>query len=312
MINELLKNGRSDKQKNKKEKPGLSRRTVEQIRAILHEAFNQAKRGPIKLILDNPVDGTVLPPKVKKEVEPFTEEDAEKFLNFIIRHRLFASYFVAFFMGPRLGEILGLMWDDIDFDKKMLEIKRELVRIIDKKTGKQYLDFQPPKTPKSERTIPLADEMIRVLKHHKAIQDQEKLFFELDYHDEGLVFCSEDGRRLWPRNYYRQYTSLLKQAGIAHKKFHATRHTFATRLLEKGVDVRVVQELLGHAQAGTTHNIYQHVIDRVKRQSIDQLAGLAGNVNLDRLNDDVEQVVFSRKPRSRNSKRKTTGAVVEQ
>jgi len=155
MINDLLKNGRSDKQKDKKEKPGLSRRTVEQIRAILHEALGQAKQGPNKLILDNPVDGTVLPPKVKQEVDPFTEEDAEKFLNFIIRHRLFASYFVAFFLGPRKGEILGLMWDDIDFDRKILEIKRELARIIDKETGKQYLDFRPTKTPKSERIIPL-------------------------------------------------------------------------------------------------------------------------------------------------------------
>jgi len=154
--------------------------------------------------------------------------------------------------------------------------------------------------------------MIRVLKHHNAIQNQEKLFFGEEYHDEGLIFSSEDGRRLWPRNYDRQYTSLLKQAGVAHKKFHTTRHTFATRLLERGVDVRIVQELLGHAQAGTTHDIYSHVIERVKRQSVEQLTGLAANINLDGLSEDGEQVVLARTPRRRGSRGKIMGAVGEQ
>jgi hypothetical protein len=150
--------------------------------------------------------------------------------------------------------------------------------------------------------------MIKVLKHHKAIQDAEKRFFGTAYHDEDLVFCSEDGKRLWPRNYYRQYSALLKQAEVAHHKFHATRHTFATRLLEAGVDVRVVQELLGHAQASTTQGTYQHVINRVKVQAMDNLDDMAGKIKLDDLSEDVEQIVFKRRPRSRTSKAKTAGA----
>jgi site-specific recombinase XerD len=172
------------------------------------------------------------------------------------------------------------MWSDIDFETGKFEIKRNLVCIKDDTTGKQYLDFQPPKTPKSRRTIPMTDDIIKVLNAHTEKQDKEKFFFREKYQDENLVFCSEDGRRIWPRNFERQYTNLLKRAGIEHKKLHTTRHTFASMMIEDGEDIRTVQEILGHATLAMTSDIYSHVIEKTKKKAINRMNGLL-NVPID-------------------------------
>ena len=266
------------KHKKTKTSPGLSRRTVEYIRTITKEALTQAVHN--NLILKNPVDGTTLPPKIKKEVVPYSKEESEQFLNSITGHRLFAAYYLAFYTGLRKGEIIGLMWPDIDLNAGNFEVQRELVCIKNMDTGKQYLDFQLPKTPKSQRIIPLTDELVKVLKSHKAKQNEERLFIGKEYHDENLVFCSEAGQRIWPRNFDRQYRSLLKQAGVDHKKFHTTRHTFASLLIEAGEDIRNVQELLGHAVLSTTSDIYSHVMEKTKRKAVEKMSGLL-NVKVD-------------------------------
>jgi integrase len=176
-------------------------------------------------------------------------------------------------------EILGLKWDDIDFAASKFEIKRNLVAVKDE-TGKQTLTFQKPKTKKSERIIPMTEDIVKALKSHKAKQNGERLFFGAAYQDNGLVFCSEDGRPLWPRNFDRQYTSLLKSAGIEHKKLHTTRHTFASMLIEDGEDIRNVQELLGHATLAMTSDIYSHVIEKTKKKVVSRMNGLL-NVQVD-------------------------------
>jgi 5S rRNA maturation endonuclease (ribonuclease M5) len=127
------------------------------------------------------------------------------------------------------------------------------------------------KSIKSQRTIPMTDDMIKILKAHKAQQNEEKLFFGKAYHDEHLVFCSEDGRRIWPRNFHRQYTSLLKKAGIEHKKPHTMRHTCASLLLEAGEELKNVQEILGHSNIATTADIYSHIRNKTKKKALDKL-----------------------------------------
>lgn len=231
------------------------------------------------LITKNPASATKLPPMEKKEVVPFTREEAEQFLNSIKGNRMFAAYYLALFTGLRRAEILGLKWDDIDFAAAKFKIKRNLVAVKDE-TGKQALRFQKPKTKKSERIIPMTEDVVKALKSHKAKQNGEKLFFGAAYQDNGLVFCGEDGRPLWPRNFDRQYTSLLKRSGIAHKKLHTTRHTFASMLIEDGEDIRNVQELLGHATLAMTSDIYSHVIEKTKKKVVNRMNGLL-NVQVD-------------------------------
>jgi integrase len=277
-FNSMRESGRQKMQGSYSDKPGLSRRTVEYTRTIIKAALSQAVEEG--LLIRNVAAATKLPPDTeKKEVVPFTRGEAEQFLSTARGNRMFASYYMDIFTGTRRGETLGLKWDDIDWKAPNFEIKRELVAIKDETTGKYFLDFQLPKTAKSQRTIPMTEDMVKVLKSHKARQNEEKLFFGQSYHDENLVFCSEDGKRLWPRNFNRQYTSLLKQAGIEHKKPHTMRHTCASLLLEAGEELKNVQELLGHSKMSTTGDIYAHVLEKTKKKALDKLNGMI-NVDL--------------------------------
>ncbi|MCL6560780.1 MAG: site-specific integrase [Firmicutes bacterium] len=260
----LLKDGRHDG------KGALSVRTVRYIHTILKAALEQAVME--QLLYRNVAKAVELPEEKKKEVVPFTREEIIKFVNHIKDDRLFAAYYLDIKTGLRRGELLGLTWQDIDFENGRLQVRRELVQV--KKEGeriKRPLEFQEPKTEKSKRTVPLTKDVIKVLKAHKARQAQEKLFHGQHYQNNDLVFCTEDGKPIWPRNFHRRYTKLLKKAGLPHKKFHALRHTFASLLLEEGEDLKNVQELLGHASIVVTGDIYTHVLERVKKKAVDKL-----------------------------------------
>jgi len=106
---------------------------------------------------------------------------------------------------------------------------------------KTKLVFQEPKTEASRRTIPIAKQALEELKLHKARQKEEKLLAGQSYQDSDLVFCTENGLPIDPRNFTRHFDVMLKRAGIPHIRFHDTRHTFATLMLELGEHPKVVQ-----------------------------------------------------------------------
>ena len=127
------------------------------------------------------------------------------------------------------------------------------------------------KTDKSKRTIPLIPVVVKALEIHSAQQAAEKLFFGKKYQKNKLVFCTEDGRPIWPSNFSEKYSQLLKSAGLEHKKLHALRHTFVTLLAESGEDLKIVQELVGHSSIAVTADIYTHVFERTKRKAVNHL-----------------------------------------
>lgn len=252
---------------------GLSPRMVRYIHSIIHAALDQAmKEG---LIIRNPAEATELPKMKKADVEPLTIEEVNRFIETIKTDRLFPAFCLALKTGLRRGEILGLRWQDIDFKGKKLHVRQTLVEAREPGEEKKVtLLFKPPKTEKSKRTIPLTDDIIKLLKAHKAKQNEDKLFFGKKYHDNGLVFCSEDGKPIWPRNFLRRFTNLQKKAGIEHHRLHDLRHTFATLLLAEGEELRNVQELLGHERISTTADIYTKVLEESKRKAVSKLDSL--------------------------------------
>jgi integrase len=248
---------------------GLSSQTVRHIHNILNPALKQAmKEG---LVARNVAQATAPPKLIRlQEMRPLKRDEVARFLAAIREDRLYVAFLVEISTGLRRGELLGLKWEDIDLQKGTLQVRRSLARVKPEKEVSRLV-FQEPKTPNSRRLIPLPEETTRELKTHKARQAQERLFFGQAYQDNGLVFATEDGRPIDPRNFIRRYTLLLKKAGIEHTRFHNLRHTFATLLLEMDEHPKVVQEILGHSKISQTLDTYSHMVPGLKERAAAKL-----------------------------------------
>ncbi|ROR28517.1 site-specific recombinase XerD [Mobilisporobacter senegalensis] len=264
--NDKLKNGRVDG------KGGLSNRSVRYLHILISGALEQAYKND--LINKNVSKSVILPSKSQKEIHPLTPEEVQKLLNVARDDRLYPIILLETFSGLRKGEILGLHWNDIDFEGKKLYVRHSLCRVQDVKSDGERgskLILMEPKTRKSQRSIPLNDIVITVLKKHKKDQSEEKMLNRDIYIDNNIVFAKENGDFINPRDLLRGFQKLLVQAGIEKKRFHDMRHTFASILLNEGESPKVIQELLGHSTITTTMDIYSHVIEETKINSIDKL-----------------------------------------
>jgi len=253
MYAEKIKNGRLDGS------GGLAAETVRRIHNILHGALGQAvKEG---LVTRNVADAVEPPKIIKGEVRPLSREQVDRFLEFAGKDRLYALFVMAVGTGLRRGELLGLKWENVDFEKGTATVKWTVARVKKRDGGpkKTELKLKQPKRNKY-RTVALAKFVLQALKIHKARQNEERLFFGPKYHNNDLVFCTEDGRLMDPRNFTRRYTRLMKAAGLDHTRFHNWRHTFATVLLEMGEHPKVVQEMLGHSKIAITLDTYSHLV----------------------------------------------------
>ena len=252
---------------NEKLKAGLSPRTVRYIHLVVHSALKQALKN--QLVYRNVAEATELPADKKKEARALTLEEMDRFLNALEGDRLKAAFVTLLGTGLRRGELLALKWDNVNLKEGTIAVKENLVWI-----AKKGFVFQSPKTEKSKRVVPLPDDVLAELKRHKVRQAEEKLKIGAAYQDNSLVFCTEIGTPIIPRNFERKYKALLKKAGLTGVKLHSLRHTYATRLLELGENLKVVQELLGHSRISVTADIYSHVSPELKRGAAAKLNGL--------------------------------------
>jgi integrase len=136
------------------------------------------------------------------------------------------------------------------------------------------LVYEPPKTPRSLRTLALPIPLVRALHEHKARQTGERMIAADEWHDEDLVFAQLNGRPIDKKADYDAWRNLLKSAGVRHVRLHDGRHTAATLLLSEGVHPRVVMELLGHSQMRTTMDIYSHVMPALAREAADRMGAV--------------------------------------
>jgi len=252
---------------NKKHKSGLSARTVRYLHQILHGALKQAVKN--QLVIRNVAEATELPKNEYREAKAMTITEMKKFLNILEDNRLKAAFIVLLGTGLRRGELLALKWENVNLKEGFITVKEGLVWV----SGKGIIINQP-KTEKSKRTIPLPDNVLNEIKKHKVRQAEEKLKIGDIYQDHGLVFCTELGTPIIPRNFDRTFHSLLKKADLMGIKLHSLRHTYATRLLEAGENLKVVSDLLGHSRINITADIYSHVSPELKREAAAKLNNL--------------------------------------
>ncbi len=139
---------------------------------------------------------------------------------------------------------------------------------------KEKLLKQSPKSIKSNRVVPIPSKLINALEEHKALQEKEKKEAGCSYVDKNLVFATKLGKPIVVKNLFESYRRILIRAKIPHKKFHALRHTYATKLFEKDVQLKTVQKLLGHKNISITADTYTHVMPKEKISAADKLNDL--------------------------------------
>jgi integrase len=251
---------------------GLSTTTVISFHNVLHKALETAVRW--NLISRNVCD-LVSPPRRKRfEIQPLSVEQVQQLVAVTRDHRLEALFLLALATGMRRGELLGLKWQDINFQTDMLQIRRILTRVPTKvklPQGAAYVEAEP-KTEKGRRSILLPPFVVEALKQHRARQLEARLKAGAAWQEHDYVFCTSVGTHLHPtRDVLNQLKVLLAKAGLPAIRFHDLRHSSATMLLSMGVHPKIVQELLGHSQISMTLDTYSHVLPTMQKEAMSKL-----------------------------------------
>jgi integrase len=242
----------------------LSPRSLHHLRAVLRTALHVAMRD--ELIPTNAAALAAAPRVPETDYHFLGEKDAgdvRRFVDAIKGNRLEALYVLALALGLRQGELLGLRWEAIDLEASTLAVRHALQRI----DGAYVL--VEPKTKKSRRVIsPLPDVVTAALREHKGRHDGERDALGSRWlNTQGLVFTTAFGAPLSGSVVTHDFQDLLERAGLARIRFHDLRHSAISLLGEQGVQPRMVMELVGHSNIGTTMNIYSHVVRSLRKEA---------------------------------------------
>ena len=252
--------GRVDK-KGEKLAPATIRRYLTILQSIMTMAWKQ------EYIQSNPADTRRLEISkiVTPEVEAFSNEEIAEILKMaqlepIHIHAVIAT---AIYTGARRGEIAGLKWEDVDFEKRTMYIRRSVVKLVG-----QEPEIKLPKTISSIRQMAIPQALCDILQELKKEQDRKKALLGEKWHEEGFLFTDWCGHVMHPHTPTKQFDKFLKKYGFRHLKFHGLRHSSATYLLSNGCDIKTVSKRLGHTSIDTT-NIYVHALAKTDKAAAD-------------------------------------------
>jgi len=246
---------------NKNNGEGLSYATTKSIMGIINRVLKYAyKRKYLNERLEIDV---VIKQNSKKKVEALSKEEQAKIEKYLLERKRVYCYgiLISLYTGMRLGELLALKWEDIDYKNKVINIKRTTCRVVGD-NHKTVSIVDTPKTLSSCRELPLTNFVISLLKELKKYQNSNSEY----------VISKATGKRIETRSYQESFSRLLKRLGIRHYGFHSLRHTFATRALEIGIDIKTLSELLGHTNPTITLNRYVHSNLELKKIAMNKLS----------------------------------------
>ena len=239
---------------------GLSPNSVNAIITVIQSSLKTACI--LNFAKEYTADKIKRPKSEEKKIECFTSAEQKKIEQYIIEKGKIKLYgiILCLYTGLRIGELLALEWSDIDFSKGELSVsktchdgrndKGEFARVTDK-----------PKTSSSIRTIPLPKQILPLLREAKK-------------KSHSTLVVSNGEQYISVRSYQRSFSALLERLNIPHRGFHSLRHTFATRALECGMDVKTLSEILGHKSPTVTLNRYVHSLMEHKRDMMNKLGRL--------------------------------------
>jgi integrase len=200
----------------------------------------------------------------------WTPAQAGAFLDFVADEDpdYEAMWHLMVFRGPRRGEVAGLPWTETNLGERTIQISTQLTEVAWEVTEGS------PKSEAGERTIPLDEESVRLLRAHRARQAREKLRLGPAWQESGRVFTKPDGSPLRPSWIGDQFARLYTTAGLPPIRLHDLRHTAATLMLAAKVDMKIVQETLGHSALATTSDIYSSVLPEVALAAAEATAAM--------------------------------------
>mgnify|MGYP003373835328 CR=1 FL=1 len=281
-----IKNAHIQKIVNSMKSQGYSRSTIKKAYAVISDMMNYAVKND--MIPKNPCTGVVIPKEEPRERRVMSAEEQEQFEEYMRGDPCETIFIVALYTGMRIGEVLGLTWDDVDFKNNQIRINKTLVCLQKGKGEKCTHAFQTPKTNSSIRTIPMVSKVSKAFKLHKWQQSTLRMetgkLFRPQAGFENLVFVSDSGSPLYETFVNRHLKKIVteinereneaaakeKRKPVIFKSVspHTLRHTFATRAFEKGMKPKTVQEILGHSSLNMTMDLYTHVTESTKAEEM--------------------------------------------
>ena len=223
----------------------------------------------------NPCD-LVTPPKSKKQEAAYLDEvQTAQLLQALEGEPIKPATMVKLliFSGLRRGELCGLFWEDVDFQKKLVTVKRTSQYL----PGKGIFDKET-KTDASKRTIKLPDMAFEVLAEYRKWQNEQRFKLGHRWENTGRIFCDDYGKAISPDFISQWFSKFVRRKGLPDIHIHSLRHTNATLLIASGVPLRTVSSRLGHTMTSTTANIYSHAIQSADEAAADTLQDILNPV----------------------------------
>lgn len=253
-IRQLIITGRLDG------KGGLAPKTVADILTIIKESMAYAQDNGI-VVICNPQRLTIK--KREKEMRVLTWQEQEALVRVLLEKMDLCKFGVmlSLYTGIRIGELCALQWVNLCLDSSTLKVRKTLQRIQDLSTGAETrtkVIITDPKSQCSVRNIPMPAFMVELAGRFEA----EPMAY---------VLSGAESRYIEPRIMQKRFKQYVAEAGIADANFHATRHTFATRCVEVGFDIKSLSEILGHANVNITLNRYVHSSFELKCSNMSKL-----------------------------------------
>lgn len=268
---------------------GSSAGTAHQAHRTLRTALNEAVRR--QHLTTNPSSIAKAPKVEEEEVEPYTVEEVQHLLAEAAKHRNTARWVIALALGLRQGEVLGMQWDDVDFELGVIRVRRGRLRPrykhgcgdrCGRKPGFCPLKINTRRETKNaksragQRPIGVPEELLQLLRRHKEDQTRERTMARDLWTEKGYVFTSPTGEPLNPNTDYHKWKELLIAAGVRDARLHDARHTAATVLLILGVSDAVVDAIMGWepGKSARMRRRYQHLTSRVLKDTAAKVGGL--------------------------------------
>lgn len=256
----------------KAEVEGLAPKTIVNLNLFLHRALDFAVAEGY--IGSNPTSSVNLPRGDRPQIVILTRDEQMRLIEGSYQHRYGVFIRLVLFTGMRLGELLGLRWEDVDVQGRRLYIRRTLNRLnktkkpADPRERSTEIVIQSPKSQNSVRSIPLLPQVLQDLQGWQRVQQNDRIAAGDAWQDSGFLVTNPLGGFVEPRTFKDYYNQILELSGLRHFTFHALRHTFASRAMEQGMDAKTLSVILGHASVSFTLDTYAHVLDEHKQEGM--------------------------------------------